>query len=112
MLKTLVSHQIFDVFVAVGYPNPRDDPRLTGIVPSAEVGLSITQNKVNVLNQLFASVDSRLRLWAWFGTWSSLGTNDATGHELAKVNLSSSYNRNIIIENIVKVAKWLSLIHI
>ena len=106
MLKTLVLHNVFNVFVGVGYPNPKDDSRLVGIVPAAEVGIVITSQGVADLNRLFASVDSRLRLWGWFGTWSRLGTDDRSGHELAKVDLSTEYNRSIIIENIVKVAGW------
>ena len=114
MLKDLVSHQIFNVFVAVGYPNWEDDSRLstinpvTGlpIVPENEVGIMITPQEVANFNQLLASVDPRLRLWAWFGTWSSLGTSDASGHELAKVDLSTSTYRSWIIENIVRVANY------
>ena len=106
MLKDLVSHQIFNVFVNVGYPNPSDDSRLTGIVPKEEIGIWFSQQEVTSLKQLFASVDSRLKLWAWFGTWSSLGTDDYSGHYYAKVDLSTRYNRQVIIENIVEVASW------
>ena len=106
VLNNLVSHQVFNVFVNVGYPNPDDDPRLAGIVPEEEIGIVISPQEVDYLNQLFASVDARLKLWAWFGTWSRLGTDDHSGHYYAKVDLSTRYNREVIIENIVEVASW------
>jgi len=110
MLQDLVSHKIFNVFVYVGYPNIDDDPRLEGIVPEYEIGILswVTPENVASMKQLFASVDSRLRLWAWFGTWSDdpRASGDLGGHYYAKVNISTSYNRNVIIENIVKFSAY------
>lgn len=116
MLSNLVSHQIFNVFVSVGYPNWDDDSRLatidpeTGqpIVPEYELGIKITPAEVASLNQLLASVDSRLKLWAWFGTYSNdpRATTHSEKHYYARVDLSTQYYRSLIIENIVEVASW------
>ncbi|HKZ45428.1 MAG TPA: VCBS repeat-containing protein [archaeon] len=103
MLQNLVSHKIFNVFLSVGYPNPSDDPALTGIVPDGEIGILVSQSQVAADLNLLASVDSRLRLWAWVGTFSS--GDDATGHANAKVDVSTSSNRAAIIKNIVKIAQ-------
>ncbi len=121
MLNDLVSHNIFNVFVHVGYPNWYDDSRLstinpvTGIpiVPEYEIGISnwVTLENVASLNQLLASVDSRLKLWAWFGTWSNDPRTDPdnydhSGHFYAKVDLSTENYRSWLIENIVRVADY------
>ena len=106
MLQKMVSHNIFNIFMHVGYPTPAFDPRLSGIVPEENYGISVSPKIVQEYVKLLRSVDSRLKLWAWFGTYSTLGTGDSSGHALAKVDLSTAYNRSVIIENIVKVASW------
>jgi hypothetical protein len=109
MLKNLVSNDIFNVYLDMGYPSPDlgyyPDPTLTGIVPADEAGTSVTQAQVTADLQLLASVDPRLHLWAWVGTWSNAGTSDATGHALAKVDISTASNRAAIIKDIVKIAE-------
>jgi len=106
MLKACVSHQIFNIYLGVGYPKPSQYPSLTGIVPDHETGISVTKAQVDSYNKLLASVDSRLKLWAWFGTWSSLGTSDSNGHALGQVDISTKSNRTAIIDAIVDVAGW------
>ena len=105
-LKNCVSHQIFNIFVNVGYPKPSQYPTLVGIVPANESGINVTKVQVDNYNKLLASVDSRLKLWAWFGTWNTDGKTDAEGHALAKVDVSTVANRTAIIDAIVDVAGW------
>ena len=106
MLKACVSHQVFNIFLNVGYPKPSQYPTLIGIVPDHETGISVSKTQVDSYIKLLASVDSRLKLWAWFGTWSSLGTTDSNGHELGQVDVSTKSNRTAIIDALVDVAKW------
>jgi hypothetical protein len=106
MLEEMVSHNIFNIFVYVGYPTPDFDPRLSGIVPDTNYGINTSPQEVQSLKQQLASVDSRLKLWAWFGTYSTLSPVDGISHDLAEVDLSTSYNRQVIIENMVEVANW------
>lgn len=105
-LHKLVDNDVFNVYLQVGYPSSKDDPALQGIVSDSEVGIQITQGEVAAFLQLLAKVDSRLRLWAWFGTWSSLGTSDADGHAKAKIDISTKANRARVIANIKAVASW------
>jgi hypothetical protein len=106
MLREMVSHEIFNIFMYVGYPTPDFDPRLSGIVPETNYPISVTPDTVQHYVNLLKSVDSRLKLWAWFGTYSILSDDDSASHSLAKVDLSTAYNRGIIIENMVEVASW------
>ena len=103
MLEQCVANGIFNVFLNTGYPNPSEYPSLTGIVPSAECGLVFGKSTVASDLALLASVDSRLKLWAWFGTFSS--GDDATGHANAKVDISTAANRDAIISVLTSIAK-------
>lgn len=108
VLNALKAQGIFNIYLTCGYPNATDDPLLSGIVSPTEIGILVTQQQVINAVGLCASVDSRFRLWAWFGTWSwdNDGGDDATGHANAKVDISTSANRTKIINALMRVANW------
>ena len=102
MLQSCVANQIFNIFLSVGYPNPSQYPSLTGIVPSTETGFHPTVSQISDDLALLASVDSRLKLWAWFGTYGYSGGNE--GHQYGQVDISTSGNRNALIAVLVSLA--------
>lgn len=106
MLEALVTHNIFNVYLSCGYPNPAQYPALTGIVPAEECGVTITEENVTNTLALMATVDERFKLWAWFGTWSNEGEDDAEGHALAQVDISTAGNRTAIITVLATIAQW------
>lgn len=111
-LRECVSKDIFDLYVSVGYPSPAQGvvtfPSLSGFVPDSEVGIILTQSQVQQIKAKMAAVDSRLKLWAWFGTWSTdnAGGDDATGHLNAKIDVDTAPRRAAIIAACMTVARW------
>ncbi len=111
-LQECVSKDIFDLYVSVGYPSPAQGvitfPSLSGFVPDSEVGIILTQAEVQQIKAKMAAVDSRLKLWAWFGTWSTdnAGGDDAIGHANAKIDVDTAPRRAAIIAACMTVARW------
>lgn len=111
-LRECVSKDIFDIYVSVGYPSPAQGvvtfPSLSGFVPDSEVGIILTQAQAQQIKAKMAAVDSRLKMWAWFGTWSTdnAGGDDAIGHLNAKIDVDTAPRRAAIIAACMTVARW------
>ncbi len=112
LLQDCVAREIFDIYMNVGYPSPAQGtvtfPSLSGFVPDSEIGITCTSANVTTILATLASVDSRLKLWAWFGTWSSDngGGDDALGHQNAKISINTPTRRSALITAIMTVANW------
>lgn len=111
-LAECVSKDLFNIYVGVGYPSPAQGvitfPELSGFVPNSEVGILVTQAQVQQMLASCAAVDSRLKLWAWLGTWSTdnAGGDDATGHQNAKIDVDTPARRTAVINACMTVARW------
>lgn len=112
ILQECVSKQIFNIYASVGYPSPAQGtitfPELSGYVPDSMQGIQRTQAEIQQIGALLASVDSRLRLWAWFGTYSTDdgGGDDATGHINARMDIDTTQRRAAVINACMTVARW------
>lgn len=102
MLQNCVDRQIFDIYVAVGYPKPVEYPSLFGIVASTEWGLQMNETDVANALALLSSVDSRLKLWGWMGTYSWLGGHGANAY----VDFTTASNRNALVAVMTEIAGW------
>lgn len=100
-LQELVSKDVFNVYVNVGFPSPAQGsptfPELSGFVPDSEIGLIVSQSEAQQMKTRLAQVDSRLKLWAWFGSFSTAGSGDLDGHFLAKMSVDTLARRTAII---------------
>lgn len=111
-LTECVSKDLFNIYVNVGYPSPAQGvitfPELSGFVPNSEIGILVTQAQVQQMLAACAAVDPRLKLWAWFGTWSSdnAGGDDGTGHQNAKIDVDTPQRRAAVINACMTVARW------
>jgi hypothetical protein len=111
-LQECVNKEIFNIYWSVGYPSPVNGtitfPSLSGFVPNSEIGILVTQSQVQTVVALLASIDTRLKLWAWFGTWSTDngGGDDATGHLNARININTPTRRSAVIAACMTVANW------
>lgn len=111
-LTECVSKDLFNIYVGVGYPSPAQGvitfPELSGFVPNSEIGILITQSQVQQMLAACAAVDPRLKLWAWFGTWSSdnAGGDDGIGHQNARIDVDTLQRRTAVINACMTVARW------
>ena len=109
-LQELVSKGIFNVYVNVGFPSPTQGsptfPELSGFVPDNEVGIFVSQSEVQQMNAKLAQVDSRLKLWAWFGTFAAGDFGDLDGHHAARISVNTSARRSAIINACLSIMSW------
>jgi hypothetical protein len=109
-LQTLVSKGIFNVYVNVGFPSPGQGtprfPELSGFVPASEIGIIVSQSEVNTMKAKMAQVDSRLKLWAWFGSYSTAGSDDASGHNLARISVNTAAKRSAVVNACLSIMSY------
>lgn len=111
-LRECLSKDLTDIYWGVGYPSPARGtitfPSLSGFVPDSEIGILVTQAQVQQVRTLCASIDARLKLWAWFGTWSvdNAGGDDAIGHQNARIDIDTGPRRTAVIDACMTVARW------
>lgn len=116
-LRECVAKELFDIYVGVGYPSPGQGtivfPELAGFVPASMGGINITQAQVQAIVAKVRAVDSRLRVWAWLGTFSTDTTPvagydnpDALGHYHAKMDIDTAARRAAVINACMTVARW------